>query len=187
MYTEKGARETAANVGLVGLGVTALLVILFQAGYRRTRMALTIGAIAFTASVVAAVATGLALPKIDPGDTDTKKVTTILRPRRLLATWDEFLRCQSEITPDMGDDAVAEAFLKWMAKDELHQELRSNPFLGGRVRREKSPGNFWLEGIIGGRRFIAYGLNGRPHYMPMPLPETRPDRSSSGPSRTRPG
>ena len=186
VYTEKGARETAASVGLVGLGVAALLVILCQAGYHRARMALTIGAIAFAVSVAAAAATRLALPKIDPGDTDTKKVTALLRPRFLLARWAEFSR-QSEITPDMGDDAVAEAFLKWMARDGSDEELRSNPFLGGRLRREKSPGNFWLEGITGGRRFIAYGLNGRPHYMPIPLPETRPDRSSPGPSRTRPG
>ena len=63
----------------------------------------------------------------------------------------------------MSDGEIVEGFISALESGERGMaKLAENPFLGGRSRLEKSPGNFWITRREGKRWFTVYDITGAP-------------------------
>jgi len=98
----------------------------------------------------------------------------------------QILAAQGTIDLDMTDEEIAAAFIDALGDEEYgYAEPGENPYLGGPVRREKSPGNFWIERLDGKTYLTVYDQDGRPWRVEVFPATIQPD--DGGRRSTTPG
>ena len=171
LYTVRGALEGSGLIALAGVIAGVLLVLLYHVGYRRPRAALRIGSAAAGVFLLASGVTYALLPKIDLASTQmgVGGLPDYFWDRSL-HTWARMFAegvggLGASFEPAADDETVARKFIEWLP--DYFPASEGNRYLGGRIRREKSPGNFWIQTIDGKRYLITYGVNGRPYYAEL--------------------
>jgi len=190
LYSARGARETAVFYGLFGLLVTAFVMALrtvFRDSPRRA-VTLTLAGVLVAISCLGALATYVLLPRVEVGPTyrGGKGGRGPLLAMYQMRSTAQILAAQGTIDLDMTDEEIAAAFIDALGDEEYgYAEPGENPYLGGPVRREKSPGNFWIERLDGKTYLIVYDQDGRPWRVEVFPATIQPD--DGGRRSTTPG
>ncbi len=177
-YTPAAAVTDSSAIALAGLLVATLTLVLWRpspASDRRRRLVL---ALVLVVAVGGAWCLYLALPKVT--EAEVSFLPAYGPPLAdLIHPW---IGPDGSAASGKSAEAVAEEFLKLLHDGPYWEQ---NRYLGGKVRRESSPGNFTIETIGGNVYFAGYDNLGRPWTVKLsarPVATTGP----AEPSQTRP-